>query len=138
MRGTKEILKTHGLKVTQNRVDILEIFQSSNYALSYNDLDAQLKSKLDKVTVYRTLKSFEKTGILHEVLDGGSQVKYALECKNGCNHEENHEAHAHFKCDSCEKTFCLETVTIPNLKVPKGFQVEKRHVSFQGLCESCR
>ena len=82
MSDIKEILKGHNLKFTENRKVILEQFISADYALSYKDIDAMISQKLDKVTVYRTLKSFEENGIIHEVVDGSSQVKYAL-CHSG-------------------------------------------------------
>ena len=87
MSLAKEILKSNGLKLTENRRVILNQFISTEYALSYGDIDSMIKRKLDKVTVYRTLKSFEENGIIHEVVDGGSQVKYALCNSKSCSSE---------------------------------------------------
>mgnify|MGYP003686219969 CR=1 FL=1 len=131
--SSNTLLKNHGLKVTANRLIILEMMKSVGYAVSQNDLKAMLNNSLDKVTVYRTLKTFQEVGIIHEILDGSVQVKYALCDVSKCNAD----AHIHFKCNLCEKTFCLNSIKIPNISLPIGFMVAKKFVSFQGKCQSC-
>ena len=131
--SSKTLLKNYGLKVTANRLTILEMMKSVGYAVSQNDLKLMLNNRLDKVTVYRTLKTFQKAGIIHEILDGSVQVKYALCDISKCNAD----AHIHFKCNLCEKTFCLNSINIPNISLPNGFMASKQFVSFQGKCQSC-
>ena len=137
MSEINTLLKKNGLKVTESRKAILKVFKRITYALSYSELDKELKGVLDKVTVYRTLKSFEESGIIHEVMDGSSKTKYAL-CHDGaCSENIHHDAHVHFKCNSCEKTFCLESTQIPTIKLPDGYITNKQFVSFQGECREC-
>ncbi len=137
MAEVQEILKKHKLKVTPNRKKILEIFRNTDFALSYNDIDTSLNSSLDKVTVYRTLKSFEENGIIHEIIDGSSQVKYAL-CHGGtCTTHNHHDTHLHFRCESCDKTFCLEDIVIPKVSLPKGYSLKSQSTFVQGVCKSC-
>lgn len=131
------LLKKHGLKVTSSRKTILEVFKSITYALSYSDLDKELKGNLDKVTVYRTLKSFEESGIIHEVIDGSPQIKYALCHIGNCSEHTHYDSHVHFKCDSCEKTYCLESTQIPKIELPEGYSTNKQFVSLQGECKDC-
>tara|TARA_B100000767_G_C19716019_1_gene515016 strand:+ start:158 stop:583 length:426 start_codon:yes stop_codon:yes gene_type:complete len=137
MNKLKDILKGHGLKFTENRKVILEQFISSNYALSYKDIDAMISKKLDKVTVYRNLKSFEEKGIIHEVIDGSTQIKYALCHSESCSSHNHNDAHVHFKCDDCFKTFCLDELIVPDVKLPKGFKLETQTVFVQGVCNMC-
>ena len=138
MSLAKEILKSNGLKLTENRRVILNQFISTEYALSYGDIDSMIKRKLDKVTVYRTLKSFEENGIIHEVVDGGSQVKYALCNSKSCSSEHHNDTHIHFKCNDCEKTYCIDDIMIPQIKLPSEFQQESQSVFIQGKCEKCK
>ncbi|MAW64753.1 MAG: transcriptional repressor [Flavobacteriales bacterium] len=138
MSLAKEILKSNGLKLTENRRVILNQFISTEYALSYSDINSMIKRKLDKVTVYRTLKSFEESGIIHEVVDGGSQVKYALCNSNSCSSEHHNDTHIHFKCNDCEKTYCIDDIMIPRIKLPSQFQQESQSVFIQGKCEKCK
>jgi len=138
MSFAKEILKNNGLKLTENRKLILNQFISTDYALSYRDINSMIKRKLDKVTIYRTLKSFEESGIIHEVVDGSSQVKYALCNSTSCSSEHHNDTHIHFKCNDCEKTYCIEDIMIPRIKLPGEFQQESQSVFIQGKCEKCK
>lgn len=135
--NTKDILKNHSLKFTANRELILELFSNNKHALSYNNLESLLNKKLDRVTVYRTLKSFEESGIIHQIHDGSSQIKYAL-CHGGtCSNHNHSDAHAHFRCEDCDKTFCLEEVKVPEIKLPTGYKKASQSVFIQGVCDSC-
>lgn len=136
--SSKKLLKNNGLKVTSNRLAIVEILKSVGYAVSQGELNTMLDKSLDKVTVYRTLKTFQEAGIIHEILDGSAHVKYALCHISDCNNDKNfHEAHIHFKCISCDKTYCLNSIQIPDISLPIGFMVDKQFVSFQGKCQRC-
>jgi len=137
MGGLKEILKKHNLKYTENRKVILEQFVCKNYALSYSEIDSLIQKKLDKVTVYRTLKSFEENGIIHQVIDGSNQIKYALCNSASCSSNHQNDAHIHFKCDHCEKTYCLNDIPTPELVLPKGYSIAKQNVFVQGRCHNC-
>lgn len=137
MSDVKILLKKRGLKVTPARTTILEVFDGKNYALSFNDLNKELGGALDKVTVYRTLKSFEEGGIIHEVMDGSPQVKYALCHHEDCSKEDHDDAHVHFKCERCNRTYCLESTQIPTIELPQGYFVSKQFVSLQGMCKNC-
>ena len=136
MSLAKDILKRNGLKFTENRRVILNQFILTDYALSYSDIDSMIKRKLDKVTIYRTLKSFEENGIIHEVVDGSSQVKYALCNSNSCSSEHHNDTHIHFKCNDCEKTYCIEDIMIPRIKLPSEFQQESQYHQFQSVLMS--
>lgn len=137
MNESRAILKKHGLKFTENRKVILDQFISANYALSYNDIETLIKKKIDKVTVYRTLKSFEENGIVHQVVDGSNKIKYAL-CNSGsCSSNHHHDTHIHFKCIDCNKTYCLDGITPPELILPKGYSIAKQNVFIQGRCQNC-
>ena len=138
MSLAKDILKRNGLKFTENRRVILNQFILTDYALSYSDIDSMIKRKLDKVTIYRTLKSFEENGIIHEVVDGSSQVKYALCNSNSCSSEHHNDTHIHFKCNDCQKTYCIDDIMIPKIKLPQEFQLESQSVFIQGKCEKCK
>ena len=137
MSNANSILKEHNLKSTESRLTILAIFKKNMHALSYNDIESLLTVKLDRVTVYRTLKSFEENGLIHQIYDGSAQVKYAL-CHNGsCNSNQHKDSHAHFRCDKCDKTFCLSDVITPMADLPEGYQSKSQSVFIQGICKVC-
>lgn len=137
MSDLKTILQQHNLKVTSNRKLILSVFSSKDFALSQNDIEHIINKQLDRVTVYRTLKSFLDKGMIHEVHDGNAQTKYALCNTTECSHAHHQHNHAHFKCENCDKTFCLDNIKIPDIQLPAGYQCNQSSLFIQGVCSSC-
>jgi Fur family ferric uptake transcriptional regulator len=128
------ILKDFKLRATPNREEILHLFLLKNHALSHSDIEKEIDNSLDRVTVYRTLKTFLDKGLIHKVLDDEGSLKYAL-CKEACNAEHHHD-HVHFKCTKCGQTNCLN-VDVPAVKLPKGYQAKEVNLLIQGICERC-
>jgi Fur family transcriptional regulator, ferric uptake regulator len=133
---SKQILKIHNLRHTDIRENILTGFLRYPVALSHGDIEGLLAGHQDRVTVYRTLKTFVETGILHKILDDQGGVKYGL-CKNTCSNIEHKHNHVHFKCESCGNTTCLDKLVIPEIQLPEGYQAQEINMLVQGICESC-
>ena len=131
----EKILKKHNLRITQTRLDILGLFLTEEAAISNQDIEASLKG-IDRITLYRTLKSFEHKGIIHKAVDGTEIPKYAL-CVENCSEENHQHHHIHFHCEKCENTFCVEDVQIPVIKNPKGYQIHSTDVILNGVCIHC-
>ena len=134
MTATHTTLKDFNLKLTGCRADVLEAFQKTERALSNAELEQIFKNRVDRVTIYRTLKTFLDKGLIHKVLDDGG-TKYAL-CKAACGHAHNHD-HVHFKCIKCGETNCLETVHIPAFNLPKNYQLTALNLLAEGICPKC-
>ncbi len=134
----KITLKAYNLRQTDCRQDVLDFFSDNDYALSHSDIENYLKPKYDRVTLYRTLKTFLDAGLIHKVLDDEGGSKYAL-CKEICHtHEhDHHHDHVHFKCQQCGFTNCLEDIVIPEIKLPTGFKKIESNLLIQGICKSC-
>ncbi|MFZ1749351.1 MAG: transcriptional repressor [Saprospiraceae bacterium] len=135
MSTSANILKKHHLRVTPFRIEVIEIFSKAQKALSSADIELILKDA-DRITLYRTLKSFEDKGIIHKAIDGTSTLKYAL-CDILCDEHHHHDEHVHFHCNECENTFCLDEVFVPHILIPKGFTVSNTNMIVNGLCEKC-
>lgn len=129
------LLRDFNLRATPNREEILQLFLHKNYALSHGDIEKEIANSLDRVTVYRTLKTFLDKGLIHKVLDDEGSLKYAL-CKEACNTAEHHHDHVHFKCTKCGQTMCLN-IDVPPLKLPKGYIANETNLLVQGTCEKC-
>jgi len=132
-----DLLKKNQLSVTGSRKRILELFLVSEGALAHADIEKMTEEKFDRVTVYRTLQSFMEKGIIHTIPTAGNSIRYAL-CKQDCTEGHHHDNHVHFFCTGCQKTICLDTVTIPNVKLPEGFTPTDRQMIVSGVCEDCR
>ena len=135
-KRTEQILKNSGLSRTETRFKILDLFLASDKALSLAQIEASFE-KLDRITLYRNLRTFESKGIIHRAVDGTNHPKYAL-CDEHCQAHSHQDNHPHFHCTVCEKTICLEDLVTPNLpKLPPGYQVVESNLILSGLCTDC-
>lgn len=130
------ILQSHKLRITDCRLDIIQEFLEKNVALSHSDLEETLNQQFDRVTIYRTLKTFLDKDLIHKVLDDSGATKYALCAHGEMQHDHSHE-HVHFKCENCGETTCLEDITLPEIKLPSGFEQKEMNLLIQGICEKC-
>lgn len=135
--ATQEILRNNNLSVTEGRIHILELFLQSKRALSHAEIEKSMGKHFDRVTIYRTLHTFLDKGLIHSIPTLDNSVVYAL-CKDECCEGRHYDNHAHFVCDTCGITYCLEEVAIPNVKLPKGFTVKQRDMLLNGKCSQCR
>jgi Fur family transcriptional regulator, ferric uptake regulator len=132
----RDTLRNHHLRSTACRENVLETFQNREAALSHGDLEGALKNKhFDRVTIYRTLKTFLEKGIIHKVLDDEG-MRYAL-CRERCTEDNHNHDHVHFKCTDCGQTSCLEKLHIPAVKLPSGYRAQEVNLLIQGLCAEC-
>ncbi len=136
MKGEGEILKDFDLRHTTSRSAILKLFLKKPFALSYTDIEREIAEVFDRVTVYRTLKTFVDKGVVHKVLDDGGSLKYAL-CSDLCTHAHHQHEHVHFKCTVCGQTSCLKEVNIPLVELPVGYESHEINLLIQGKCQNC-
>lgn len=135
LNAIKKILKSHNIRVTQNRIDILAMFRNSDIALSQGVIESKING-LDRITLYRTLKTFESEGIIHQAIDGSGVTKFAM-CQDNCSSVVHLDDHAHFHCTQCDKTVCIEPVKISDFKLPESFHLESAHLVLKGKCDDC-
>jgi Fur family ferric uptake transcriptional regulator len=133
---TKNILNDFDLRKTKTRSEILDLFLTQPQAISYTDIEESLDQNHDRVTVYRTLKTFLEKGIIHKIPSDSGNPKYAL-CPDECSEEQHSHEHVHFKCESCAQTTCLETVQVPQIKLPMGYTSRESSLLVTGYCANC-
>lgn len=131
------LLKHADLRTTKVRRLVLQTFlESGAVALSSYELERKFED-LDRITLYRTLKTFEEVGIIHQAVDISGRSKYAI-CSKDCTTHQHEDHHAHFYCKKCEKTVCLDDVKIPTLNLPKNFHLEDSQLVLSGICGECQ
>src|SRR5437868_3633705 len=92
MTHEEKVLKNAGLKITQSRLAVLRSFSGDCKPISAENIFKKIDT--DLVTVYRTLNSFEKAGIIKKV-----DLR-----KDSAQYELAHTHHHHIVCTDCGKT----------------------------------
>lgn len=129
----KSILKSHGLRITDCRMDVLGLFSGQDHALNIKSLEESLGT-YDKATLYRTLSTFTEHGILHKIPDDQGVPTYGI-CHGTCDATGHHHQHLHFKCTQCDQVECID-YPVPSVLLP-GYQVEEVNVIATGICKNC-
>ena len=128
-------LNSKKINPTANRMLVLDFMLDQNSAMSLSDIEKGL-APTDRVTVYRTLKTFEEKGLVHSIEDGTGIPKYAL-CVEDCDAEGHHDLHLHFYCKACKETYCLPKTRIPKVNLPDRFKPDEIDLLIKGLCDKC-
>ncbi len=136
MTKAEKILEKINLKKTNFRIELIELFQSSISSLTADEIKQKINSTNDKVTIYRALTAFEKKCLIHRVPDKKNLIRYAL-CQKECGQTQHKHSHAHFICNICAKTFCLDNIKLPQINNTSGFKINKTQLTLEGYCPSC-
>lgn len=132
----ENILRERKLRVTPVRQAVIEFFHQRNVALSHLDLERAFPD-YDRITLYRTLKSFEEAGLLHSFVDEKGMQRFAL-CESSCKHHVHQDEHLHFHCSKCEQYFCLPHVLLQIPTLPHGFKLSSLNLQATGFCPNCQ
>lgn len=135
-KGRKEILKRHGMRVTDCRLDVLDLFINRKQALSQKDLEENLTA-YDRVTLYRTLHSFIDSGVLHKIPNDNGIASYGV-CFDTCSPESHQHDHVHFKCTACGQLECIEEhIHLPAISLPRDYKMGAVDIIVNGVCGTC-
>ncbi len=134
-KDLENILIAKQITPTAMRLLVLEYLLKQNAAISLTDLEQEFE-RSDRVTLYRTLKTFEEKGLIHNIKDGNEAVKYAL-CQDACEPGAHHDLHLHFYCTVCKELFCLPKTKIPELQLPAKFKLQELSLVARGICNNC-
>ena len=129
-----EMLKAAGLYDTRNRFSILKVLFKSGKPLSQEEIACESGDKhFDKVTIYRTLESLIKVGLVHKAYI--NKRAWHFEPAHRCT---AHQCHPHFTCTKCGSTHCLTDISLPMATTRhKGFIINRQQVHLEGLCPAC-
>jgi len=76
-------LESREVRPTAMRLLVMRYLLDKKVAASLSDIEAHFDNS-ERTTLYRTLKTFEEHGIVHQIDDGTGIAKYAL-CEPHCN-----------------------------------------------------
>ncbi|MBP3394964.1 MAG: transcriptional repressor [Lentisphaeria bacterium] len=83
---------------------------------------------LSRTTVYNTLKLFVERHAVQAVLIEDGELRF----------DADTTVHGHFKCECCGRIYDFPLPDPSILPTAgEGFQVEKRHLYYLGICKDC-
>lgn len=123
-----------GIKPTPNRQLVVRALAQASAPLSLMELEAELET-IEKSSVFRVLSLLLEHDAVHAMEDGRGIAKYEL-CHADSHHSPGH-MHAHFYCEQCRRTFCLDNVRVPAPILPEGFSPNSINFMVKGICADC-
>jgi Fur family ferric uptake transcriptional regulator len=139
----KNLLKQNGLKVTTQRVAILEVLDCRpGKHLTAEEIYDYVREKFPEIgiaTVYRTIQVLSELNLIDKLnLDDG-YVRY--EISKGSKEETSHHHH-HLICLDCGNVYAFQDDLLETLEErimeTMGFQVVDHEVKLYGHCKACR
>lgn len=133
---SKKIIRELGLKVTEQRLLILEIIRNGSNHFTAQDVFEAVVARNPAIgfaTVYRFLRTLSEHNYVTEVRMGGMPARYEWA-------EKDH--HDHLTCVQCHKIVEFENYEIERLqeKVAQefGFQLTHHLLELYGVCPECQ
>ncbi|HEX2967395.1 MAG TPA: transcriptional repressor [Syntrophorhabdaceae bacterium] len=119
-------------RTTAQKNAIMEVFQQLDRPLGIEDILRKGREKvpsLNRVTVYRNIKSF---------LEGGLLLKINHPTLGNLYERAEKEHHHHFHCRICDQVFEVPCCALKEIDAtPEGFFAESHEVFVSGVCSSC-
>ena len=131
----EEILNGKGVRPTANRILVMRELMKVSNPVNLADLEASLGYSMDKASIFRVLELFAEKDVVHVIEDGSRSLKYEL-CLSGSKHSIA-DQHAHFYCEQCKETYCIETARVPMIDIPDGFKPHSINYMIKGICPKC-
>lgn len=127
--------KELGLKVTPQRIAIYRELAKTDKHPSTEIIYKNIKNyypNISLTTVYRTLETFEKLGLISVV-----NVLY-----NAARYDANLDPHHHIVCSECKKIEDVYDDNLTGLEISnsniKGYEISGYSIMLNGLCKTCK
>lgn len=135
MEIAETLLQQYSLNKTPCRVDILRALGNAETALSESEIRQLLAFDYDRATVFRTLRTFLETGLIHSIPVDSGDVRYAITYEK---EKQKRNFHAHFHCTACEKVVCLKDLQFSAPKLSDDFVPDFYNLVIDGYCKHCK
>jgi len=129
----KKILNNAKLKSTEARIEILRALTEASRPETAQEIYKRIKNKIDIVTLYRALTSFEKNKLVKKVNLQKDAVYY----------ESNNDHHHHIVCSDCGIVEDFENKEIEKAlgeivrKSLKFKNIKEHSLELFGFCKTC-
>jgi Fur family ferric uptake transcriptional regulator len=129
-----QVLRSAGLRVTRQRLAVLDLLKDRPEALSAQEVYLEFRSRGESIglsTIYRTLMSLEEAGLLDALQRDGEQAFRSCSPKH----------HHHLICTGCNEVRELEAAMVEEwvdkVSVAYDFDVTGHRADIYGRCSRC-
>ena len=119
-----EIFKENNLKVTKQRIDIVNIIEKLGDGATVKNIIKN--TNMNKSTVYRILDKLCLNNIIIKDININNEDYYSL--------KSNHKHY--IKCVKCNKIKDLDNCPVEDINI-KDFKVIKHTLKIDGICDEC-
>lgn len=147
MEDWKQILRKNGIKVTSQRLAILQkLDNTADMHLTAEEIYDSVRKEEPEIglaTVYRTIQLLAEQNILEKLNLGDGCIRYELnhQRKSSFDGKKQHHHH-HLVCLGCKQIFSFEDDLLEQLEAEiyekNGFVVTDHDVKLYGYCRTCR
>jgi Fur family ferric uptake transcriptional regulator len=127
------ILRAQGYSVTAARQLIVQVLWEQKPQTMAQIVD-KVDGRIDRVSIYRTIKLFEQLGLVQRVNIGW---KYQIELAGPFSHH-----HHHLTCINCHKVVAMSHPAaerlIHRLAAEYRFTATQHQLEIQGYCQQCQ
>ena len=123
-----------GIKLTPQRIEIFRAVYGTASHPSAEVIYDELKRSMPSIsldTIYRTLATFEKLGLLNRVSALDRQSRF----------DANMDIHHHFICTRCNRITDFYWPDFDHSELPDGLSrrgtVMSKHIEVRGICREC-
>jgi len=123
-----------GLRMTYQRQEIYRELLISEDHPSAETLHMRLTKKMPMLsldTVYRTLATFTRHGLIHKVETVESQARF----------DAKHERHHHAICSRCHEIIDFNCPSVEEVGLPEMInswgKIDSRNLVIYGICKKC-
>lgn len=138
----KQLLKDRGLKVTRQRLVVLEAIASRpEEHLTAEEIFALVKTGCPDIglaTVYRTIQLLNELHLIDRINFDDGFVRYEM---GAVSDREQKHRHHHLICMKCGKVISFRDDLLEELEdkitVTTGFSIVNHEVKLYGFCKEC-
>jgi Fur family peroxide stress response transcriptional regulator len=131
----RRLCREQGFALTPQRLQILDVVLGLEDHPSADEVHhalARRHPRVSRATVFRTLESFTRLGVLKKASHASGGVRYDGRC----------ERHHHLVCVRCDRIVDFSDERLDAVSVPDtrrfGFRVLDLQVELRGICRQCR
>ncbi|MCX7991181.1 MAG: transcriptional repressor [Proteobacteria bacterium] len=131
MKKIIEKLKEKNIKITPQRIAIIEFLMSTKSHPSAEDIYKEISKKypsMSYATVYNTLITLKNLGEVVELAIDSDKKRFDIDTS----------LHHHFYCTRCKRVYDLsKNFIIEAISTIDGHNVERTFLNFTGICNKC-